>query len=456
MSTANNYKIEIPASLVWVQCIAFVVLYAVWILPEVVGFRNTALVVGTLAGVYPIYQYRKYFLQKSAISICLIAALFVWVIFHLFFLSQDHVQQLLELKRIWKYAALAVIFALGLGLSLASIKSKQYSRLMYFGLMSPVLIYLAKYLLTILEINLGSKFAVHPTSVIASAVWVAKYNYVAFCLPTLAIAFGQIRAAVNSNSLSKVKSALITIGNIVLICAILFLFYQQDIRNGIAYALICFIFFIILMVLFTPSGKRVLLRLVLLLGFSVIIGVAFYQQTHKNPQWNTLMQDAKIALQTDKYSQWKFAGMQGYPTKDGVAVSISNYERIAWAKIGIQLAQQNPLGYGLIEDSFKRLAKAKWPEVSPNLSHSHSGWIDLILALGYPGFICVFGALLYSLWQSRSMDLPWKNWVFWGLLANLLLWCTTEVCTNITFIALLFWLALASGLSIKQIPSSTN
>ena len=142
LSALDQSKPVIPAWLIWIQCIAFVVLYAVWILPEIVGFRNTALVVGALAGVYPIYEYRKYFLQKSAISIWLIAALFIWVIFHLLFLSQDYAQQLLELMRIWKYAALAAIFALGLGLSLASTKSKQYGYLMYFGLMSPVLIYL--------------------------------------------------------------------------------------------------------------------------------------------------------------------------------------------------------------------------------------------------------------------------------------------------------------------------
>jgi hypothetical protein len=147
-----NPLINIPKPLIWVQCIAFVVLYCFWILPEIVGFRNTALVVGALAGLYPIYQYRSYFLQKRAIPIWLIVGLFAWATFHLFFLSQDYALQLLEFKRIWKYAAIGAIFALGLGLSLTNSTLKDpkspFWAVIYLGLCLPVLTYLLKYALT--------------------------------------------------------------------------------------------------------------------------------------------------------------------------------------------------------------------------------------------------------------------------------------------------------------------
>lgn len=84
------------------------------------GFRNTALVVGALASLYPIYQYRYALLQKGSLSIWCITAVFMWAAAHLLFLSQDYAQQLIELKRIWKYALIGSIFAFGLGLSLAS------------------------------------------------------------------------------------------------------------------------------------------------------------------------------------------------------------------------------------------------------------------------------------------------------------------------------------------------
>ena len=50
IAQSANLESKIPNWMLWVQCIAFVVLYAVWILPEIVGFRNTALVVGALFG----------------------------------------------------------------------------------------------------------------------------------------------------------------------------------------------------------------------------------------------------------------------------------------------------------------------------------------------------------------------------------------------------------------------
>jgi hypothetical protein len=60
-----NHSPGIPAWVVWAQCLAFVALYTLWILPEIVGFRNTALVVGAIAGLYSIYFYRHAFLSKK-------------------------------------------------------------------------------------------------------------------------------------------------------------------------------------------------------------------------------------------------------------------------------------------------------------------------------------------------------------------------------------------------------
>lgn len=450
----DQSKPVIPSWLIWIQCIAFVVLYAVWILPEIVGFRNTALVVGALAGLYPIYKYRAALWTKRAVPIWLIVALFAWATFHLLFLSHDYAAQLLEYKRIWKYAAIGAVFAFGLGLSLIDTKPQKYWSAVYFGLMLPTLIYLVKYLFTALGIGFGAKFTAYAT-LAAGSVWISKYNYVAFCLPALAIAFGRIRTSVNFNNNSSLKNISSITGNAALISAILFLFYNQDIRNGIAYSLIVFGLFVASMFLYGKNNKKSIGRLFLLLGFSIIIFLSFYQQILKNPQWASFIHDAQLAYQTDNYSQWKFAGEQGYPTKNGRDVAVGNYERVAWAKVGAQLSLQNPLGYGLIEDSFKKLAKIKWPEVSLKLSHSHSGWLDLILAMGYPGFICIFGALIYLLWQSQLMTQPWKDLVLWGLSINIFFWFTTEVCTNITFVALIFWVALASGLSIRGYTSVT-
>ena len=92
------------------------------------------------------------------------------------------------------------------------------------------------------------------------------------------------------------------------------------------------------------------------------------------------------------------------------------------------------------------MAKAQWPEVSPNLSHSHSGWLDVVLGVGLPGFICLFGALIMSIRQSKDILQPWRSLVFWGVFANVVLWVSTEVSATVPFAALIFWASWAAGL----------
>lgn len=464
MSATQKIQPVIPNWLIWIQCIAFVVLYAVWILPEIVGVRNTALVVGALTGIYPIYQYRALLLTKRAIPIWLIFALFIWATFHLIFLSQDYATQLLEYKRIWKYAAIGAVFAFGLGLSLMSAtlnqdKSKQasstaYWHAIFFGLSTPVLIYLLKYVLT----TYGPRWGIQapPSLQIyfgSQPFYVPKTDYVAFCLPTLAIALGQIRTTMAAQ-MKWARQLGVIVLYIVPIVGTLFLFDIQNIKNGMAYAAICLAFFIAVLFI-RSSAQSTWKKWAIALAVLSFFITALYIHLQKNDSWRTLIADTEVAFQLDKYQHWKYAGEQGYPNnKFGKVVSITNYERAAWFKVGLQLAGQMPLGYGLVEDSFKSMAKAKWPEVSPSFSHSHSGWLDVVLAIGIPGFALVMGALALAARQSVQIQEPWRSLVFWGLFAIGILWITTEVSATVTFAALIFWLGWAAGLTL--IPAKTK
>ena len=112
-------KFIVSPALLFVQVFCFAMLYAIWMLPGTIGLRNICLGIGALLSLYPIYQSRHLFLQKKATPIWLIAALFGWVTFHLLFLSQDPVAQMAEFTSIWKRSAVGVIFALGMGISIA-------------------------------------------------------------------------------------------------------------------------------------------------------------------------------------------------------------------------------------------------------------------------------------------------------------------------------------------------
>ncbi len=474
MLASHQLKPVIPNWLIWIQCIAFVVLYAVWILPEIVGFRNTALVVGALVGLYPIYQYRSQLFQRRAIPVWLIVALFAWATFHLLYLSQDYAAQLREYKRIWKYAAIGAIFAFGLGLLLMSAavnNSAQHQapdsrdsqkrsgnapfwRIIFFGLCTPVLIYLLKYTLT----TYGARWGIVALPYLqiyfgSQPYYVPKTDYVAFCLPPLAIALGQIQVVLTSH-----EKIIRQIGAIVLymflIASTLFLFDIQNIKNGMAYAAACLGLFIFIL-FFRASAQNWWKKLIVALLVFSFFGASLYIHLKKNDSWRTLVADTKVALQLDQYQQWKYAGEKGYPNNEfGKMVSITNYERAAWFKVGLQLAGQTPLGYGLVEDSFKRMAKETWPEVSPNLSHSHSGWLDAALAIGIPGFTLIIVAMLLAMKQSKQVPEPWKSLVFWALFALGILWITTEVSATVTFAALIFWVGWAAGLTLLPINSN--
>lgn len=449
---------QIPSALIWAQCITFAMLYAVWMLYELLYFRRIFLISGAVLALYPIYQYRAFFLQKRALPLWLMVGLFLWALFHLFFLSQDYPAQLMELRRIWKYAGLGSVFALGLGLSLLSVStddahSRQkngYWVMIYFGLCLPILIYLLKYVLT----TYGAVWGIAPPAFLKinfngnSAYYVPKTDYIAFCLPVLAISLGQILRLLTSGTRLVLSQYFAVSVYLLVISATLFLFNIQNTKNGIAYAVALIGLFLVLVLRRAPSIK-LWHKLLLLMAAAAITVSMLYPHIQKNDSWRTLIADVKVGLQLDLYPQWKYAGEQGYPNNQfGKMVSVTNYERAAWSKVGAQLALQSPLGYGLVEDSFKRMVKAKWPEASPNLSHSHSGWLDLILGVGFPGFFCILFALLLNVWQSRRIAEPWKSLVFWALTANLILWVTTEVAATTSFSALIFWIGLSCGLTL--------
>lgn len=443
--------IQIPDWIIWIQCIAFIVLYAVWGIPETMGFRNTALITGAVLSLYPIYRFRHYFLQVNAIPIWLVALLFIWATLHFFMFSQDYSLQLLEFRRIWRYAAIAVIFAIGLGLSLASANANQgrWWALIYFGLCSPVLIYLLKYTLTTYEVQLGIQVPASLKIYFSSQPhYVPKSDYVAFCLPTLGIALGRIKIILLEERLRR-RQLFAILTHLFVIAATLFLFYIQDVKNGMIYSALLFLIFGAFIVFSKTSKVNFWRNLIFFLAALGLFVTAIYPHIKKNDSWRTLVADTKIALQLDRYQQWKYAVPEEYPNNEiGKKVSGTNYERVTWFLVGTQLAIESPLGYGLIEDSFKKMAKAKWPEVSPNLSHSHSGWLDFILAFGFPGFLLIMGSLLIALHNSKHIKPPWKEVASWGLLANLFLWCTTEVAATVTFVSLLFWIMNASALTL--------
>ena len=271
---------RLPSWIIWIQCVAFVVLYAVWILPEIVGFRNTALVIGAVLGAHSIYQYRDVFLQNSALSIWLIIALFAWATLHLFFLSPNFPLQYIENYRIWKYAAIGSVMAIGLGVSLVNSKAQEsnyYWYVIYFGLCTLVIIYLIKYVLTTYFLEFGIHVPMSLRIYISpQPFYVPKTDYVAFCLPAFSVALGVLDNLSMITTRWHAKEYVNLIIKTGVIAATLFLFVAQNIKNGIAYAAILFFIFGIFLFIGKNSKfdwKKILAVLVIFSVMAVAVSI---------------------------------------------------------------------------------------------------------------------------------------------------------------------------------------
>ena len=460
MNKSTLSDTSIPIWIVWVQAICFSVLYAIWALPETILIRHVCLIVGALLSFWIIYQNRYLFFQKRAIPIWLIVALFAWATFHLFFLATDFAAQYEEYTSIWKRAALGAIFALGFGIALSSLPQKNHSTrrclwgLMYLGLLAPTLIYIIKFVLTNKAKQWGVVVPDYWLLYYSSApYYLPKTAYVCFCLPTLGIALSQLVRNLHRHQIYEWVNVIY----LATIPVILFVFYSENIKNGVIYSVILILLFLGLLV-FRNFNRHWAAKLAVV-GVVLVVSSFFVANSiQKNDSWRTLVADAKVASDTQTYPQWKYNGAQAYPNNEfGSVVSVTNYERLAWGKIGLNLIAQNPLGYGLVERSFGRLSKINWPD--SNLHQSHSGWIDLGLGIGIPGLLLILGSLLLLLYQltltSRGRDNNagtdhnfLKIAAQWVLFSFLIMWCTTEISQKIFFDDLIFWLSLAGGVAL--------
>jgi len=425
-----------------------VVLYAVWVLPQIAAWRNVSLVVGAVAGVYISWYYRADLVTKRALPIWFVGLLFVWATIHLFFLSQDPNLQWTEYRGIWKRAGLAGLFALGFGLSIANTPRKWVWPLIFLALLIPSLTYLLKWILTFYGQGLGFDVPAYLKVYYGSSrFYVPKTDYVVFCLPTLAVGLGGLQYLIVTKKLTVFK----LISCLLLVLLPLFVFYGQNIKNGIVYAALLFLtLFLILLKYFLR--RKIWLGLFSLLMVATLSAVFAFYYIEKNPSLSSLYYDIKTSIKIDEYPQWRYSTGPNLPINElGRQVSVSNYVRIAWAVVGLKLIAENPMGYGLIENSFSRLVEIKWPDgKNLYLSHSHSGWIDLILGIGIPGILLIIIAMILTLRNIRFLGLGERYFCSWLLSSIILLWCTTEVSANGNFDPLIFWIVFAGGLSLRN------
>ena len=473
--SSHHLKKTIPSWIVWIQCICFAVLYAIWSYPLTNFLSDLCMIVGALLSVYILYINRDFFRTKQAMPFWLLVLLLIWVVFHLLFLSNNFPLQLRELTNIWKRVVIAIIFGLGFGMAISSSQSKSRTWLIcYVGMLMTALIFLGKYWLDLSATKHGwilpeSLKIYHYRN---SVFYMYKTDYVVFCLPLLAISLAQLKANFEKKKRVLVGNNLLYLAGILVV---LLTFLIINTKNGFAHSFIlmttCFgliIFRIIknypIYLFRTINLKNLLFKFIgiFIVGFLVIS--IFYSHIKKNEELLFLWSDFKVSVNVDQNNHWKYWGAKGYPYNEhGRMVSNTVYERLSWAIVGIRLVKENPIGYGLVENSFGYIANDKWPDSL--LRQSHSGWLDLTLGIGIPGFSFILTALVIAIYQlakksvhdpSFNKSVDWSSigqWILWTLL---LIWTTSEISLKNYLINLLFWVSFVVGLSSESQASNAK
>ena len=442
------------SSIIFLQCFLFAILFGIWVLPETILIRHLCLFIGAAISLYTIFRNLNLFLGKHALPIWMIGALFIWVIFHLIFLASDFDAQWLEFGTIWKRSAIGFIFACGLGLALnaqlqsAPEKAKISKGILFIGFSLPTLIYWIKFgsgiLVARYGIDVPELMLLQPE---ATKYFVHKSAYVFFCLPLYAISLGCLyELYLKGNLLSR--NALVYL---ICIAAVLLNFIVEKDRNGEIYAFfltLCFCGLILKDQIKSFSYQKIFLGC--LITAIPVIGALY--QFRNNSQWNSIISDARIAVQIDQYNNWQDQAILKPPKdEEGRQISGTNYERIAWGTAALRLIKQNPLGFGLVERSFGRLGKNVWPDAK--LHQSHSGWIDFTLGLGLPGIFLLLGAGVLTWYQSLSGSSFAQIIGGWALASLLLSMFTTELSQKVYIDGLIFMIGLVATLimSIKSV-----
>lgn len=442
----------------------FALLWAIWIQPHTIFIRHTLLTLGSLISIYVIFNNRRTLLTRNAMPIYLIGLLLLWITAHLVFFSQNFTLQLEEFTTIWKRIVWGTPFAIGLGLALRpslQIQDKGGAYqvrsicwwILFTGMLTPTLIYLCRYqamiFASLLEFQLpNALMLLYPPS----TWYIPKTGYVFFCLPALAVSCAKISSVIRSNSrISPWEIGLYIFG----ILAVLTVFYLENVKNGMAYSAILVLFLLVqLLIHYSRAWSiRGFMVIALMVGIFALILI---QHLQKNDSWSTVFADIKVARQLETIEHWKYRGDRGYPNNElGKMVSITNYERAAWAQVAIDFIAERPQGYGLVLESFRHIGKEKWPE--SNLLQSHSGWLDLALGIGIPGVVLIiFAASLAMRNLLRHPESFWSGPVIWVLSSIVLLMVTTEVSQKVYLDALIYLILFAASLSLGMQQSNQN
>ena len=436
------------------------ILLGIWAVKWTIAIRNILLVSGTLFSIYYVIQEWRYGDLKNqctiwkVLPILLLALTFVWVVSHYLFFSVDPVKQFQELKSTWLRAMLASIVGLATGLALRNHPNRL--NLLWFGIFIAFLVLFYQYI---------------PRALAQYKLLATYYDHYLFHLKFNTVLAGMLLiAGIDGALLDHLRAKGYQFSNVRLWYLLYWLLgtslslwafvYIVDARNGIGLSIILYCFWFICSLVYfirsqmrQPNLKSLLILILTSIGLSLILYFAFLQTT-VNKGWNTLLHDTKIAVQIDRYPHWQNLTQMGYPKRDdGQVVTVNTYERVAWATAGLRAIIAYPQGVGILAYPLaKHPNKPSKMVVSPNNPGiaTHSAWVELGLAFGFPFLALIFSALCLIFAQAVRYAYPSRMTVLGFVVLITTLYTVGEVGRQHGVEILFYLLALLPALLLTK------
>jgi hypothetical protein len=448
----------------WLVLFCSAGLLAIWSLPDTIALRNILLVLGFFASLVYLKAFSSLIFSRNAWNLWLLTAFFAWLLVHLVFFSHEFETQLDELQSPWLRCLLAIPVGFALGLILGQDSwgdagadsnrpswNKTMALLMVFlGLGGVSLISFGWSMYALYRNGAQMQFA-QINILLMNLYAQVKMPFVVGAAFFLPLCFVLMIGVIH-------RKCAIWWGLLALIGIALSLFsvYFSNTKNGVAIFGLCLILFILNLVPKAMQSWRHLITGALALIVVVSLGLyGIYKHEQINPAWNSLIADFQVGRDIDHQDYWKNRWVYTQPQNQyGRPVDISTYERTAWFTAGTRLLMENPLGYGLIHQSFGRMARAKWPDFyKPNgklYGFTHSGWLDFTLGVGLPGLLLMLIPLAVAWYRSLFAQGLWRSYAAMTIPVFVIAYLTTEV-TGEHFTELSFFMtAFFCGITPKQ------
>lgn len=450
----------------WIIAILSSVLLGIWAAKETIALRNILLVSETLLSIfYMANEFKHSNLKECCDFWRLLPFLFLvlalaWVVTHYLFFAIDPAQQLKELKSTWLRAFMASIVGLGTGLVFRSHPNRL--NLLWLGIFVAFIVLFYQYT---------------PRALQQGKLLVPDYDHYLFHLKINTVLMGLILlAGIDGAMFDHLRSIKFQwcyfrfsyllfwlIGTVMVLWSFVFI---VNARNGIGLSTTLYIFWFVcsLVIFIRGQIQRFNLRgwlFFLFAGAGLLLTLYFgFLQSKLNSGWTTLLADAKVAIQIDRYPNWQNPPKLGYPKRDdGQTVTSNTYERVAWATAGSRAILQYPVGVGVLAHPFAMHPKALENKQSTSgmlTIATHSGWVELGLAFGIPLVALIFAALITFFINAIRKDYPAKMTILGFCISILSLYTVGEVAIDHGLEILFFLLALLPALMLTSVTLLTK